>query len=49
MLFNCQCQIQFKLLEGIVTNVTLSKYEDNPLNNNKVIAKLSYSGAITPS
>ena len=33
--FKGQCQIQFKRL---VTNVIMTKYKDNPINNNKVIA-----------
>ena len=41
MPFKGQCQIQFKRLEGVVTNVILFKYEDIPLDSNKVIANNS--------
>ena len=58
MPFKDQEQIKLKCIEGVVTNVILSKYEDKPLNN-KVIANnsklrahytvLTSSGSITPS
>ena len=37
-LFKGQDQIQLKRIKGVVRNVIMSKYEDNPLENNKVIS-----------
>ena len=45
MVLKGQCQIQIKHLGGVVTNVILPKYENNPLNNNKVIASNSKTQA----
>ena len=36
-----KANVRFQRHEGVVTRVILSKYEDNPLNNNKVIANNS--------
>ena len=39
--FEAKFQILVMCLIDVVTNVILSRYEDNPLNNNKVIANNS--------
>ena len=41
MSFKGQGQIQLKCVRDIATNVNISKYEDNPLQNNKVIVNNS--------
>ena len=41
-------QIQPKRLEGVVTNVIMSKYEDNPLITRNVVRQICPFDLVTP-